>query len=143
MVQPPGDDRRFIVQQTGLIKILTPDGEILGEPFLDINQKIVARGRSSTRRACSGLAFHPDFANNGKFYVAYSAYLNGQGDLGRQLLVVAHQCRGRVHSFRRTIPTWPTLTSERIIIRDRLAAVQSQRPLDRLRPGRHALHLDR
>ena len=28
-------------------------------------------------------------------------------------------------------------------LRDRLAAVQSQRPLDRLRPGRHALHLDR
>ena len=41
MVSPPGDDRRFIVQQTGLIRILTPDGEILGEPFLDIRHKIM------------------------------------------------------------------------------------------------------
>ena len=53
MVQPPGDDRRFIAQQNGLVRILGPDGEILEEPFLDLTDKITRSGLSSTRRACS------------------------------------------------------------------------------------------
>jgi glucose/arabinose dehydrogenase len=85
MVQPPGDDRRFIVQQTGVIKILTADGELLGTPFLDINQKLVRQLALFDERGLLGLAFHPDFPNNGKFYVAYSTYHNAYGDPGKQL----------------------------------------------------------
>jgi glucose/arabinose dehydrogenase len=85
MVQPPGDDRRFIVQQPGSIKILTPDGEVLGEPFLDITQKIMGLFPIFDERGLLGLAFHPDFANNGKFYVAYTTYLNPHGDPGKYL----------------------------------------------------------
>ena len=85
MVQPPGDDRRFIVQQPGVIKILMPDGELLGEPFVDVNHRIPPQLALFDERGLLGLAFHPDFANNGKFYVAYSTYLNAHGDPGRQL----------------------------------------------------------
>jgi glucose/arabinose dehydrogenase len=85
MVQPPGDDRRFIVQQPGSIKILTADGELLGEPFLDITQKIMGLFPIFDERGLLGLAFHPDFANNGKFYVAYTTYLNPHGDPGKYL----------------------------------------------------------
>ena len=84
MVQPPGDDRKFIVQQTGVIKILTPDGEVLSQPFLDINNKLPTLLALFDEKGLLGLAFHPDYANNGKFYVAYSTRLNARGDPGRQ-----------------------------------------------------------
>jgi glucose/arabinose dehydrogenase len=85
MVQPPGDDRKFIVQQTGQIKILTADGELLSQPFLDINHKLPTLLALFDEKGLLGLAFHPDYANNGKFYVAYSTRLNARGDPGKQL----------------------------------------------------------
>jgi glucose/arabinose dehydrogenase len=81
MVQPPGDDRLFVVEQWGRIRIVN-NGELRAEPFLDIRNKIVKQHHDFDERGLLGLAFHPDFANNGKFYVAYSAHLNFQQDLG-------------------------------------------------------------
>ncbi|KCZ72657.1 glucose/sorbosone dehydrogenase [Candidatus Methanoperedens nitroreducens] len=73
----PGDGtgRLFIVDQTGVIMILMADGEVLGEPFLDIRDKIVALNTIFDERGLLGLAFHPDFKNNGRFFVYYSAPL--------------------------------------------------------------------
>jgi glucose/arabinose dehydrogenase len=85
MVQPPGDDRKFIIEQTGVIKILTADGQLLSQPFLDIRQRLHSQLALFDERGLLGLAFHPDYANNGKFYVAYSTNLNGRGDPGKQL----------------------------------------------------------
>ncbi len=81
MVQPPGDDRMFVVEQWGRIRIINK-GELRAEPFLDIRNKIVNLHHDFDERGLLGLAFHPDFANNGKFYVAYSTHLNFQQDLG-------------------------------------------------------------
>ncbi len=81
MVQPAGDDRMFVVEQWGRIRIINK-GELRAEPFLDIRNKIVKLHHDFDERGLLGLAFHPDFANNGKFYVAYSAPLNFQQDLG-------------------------------------------------------------
>jgi glucose/arabinose dehydrogenase len=81
MVSPPGDDRRFIVQQNGLIRILTPEGEILEEPFLDITEKITPQWPEFDEKGLLGLAFHPDYANNGKFYIAYSSPTQWRGAL--------------------------------------------------------------
>ena len=83
MVSPPGDDRRFIVQQNGLIRILTPEGEILGEPFLDITEKITPQWPEFDEKGLLGLAFHPDYANNGKFYIAYSSPTQWRGTLDK------------------------------------------------------------
>ena len=85
LVQPAGDDRRFIIEQPGRVRILTKDGELLDEPFLDIRQKIVHQLSDFDERGLLGIAFHPDFAHNHKFYIAYSTYLNGHGDPGLQL----------------------------------------------------------
>ena len=85
MVSPPNDDRRFIIEQPGTIRILTADGELQGQPFLDIRHKLVPLLSIFDERGLLGLTFHPDFANNGKFYVAYSTHLNGGGDPGKQL----------------------------------------------------------
>jgi glucose/arabinose dehydrogenase len=85
MVSPPGDDRRFIVEQPGVIKILMPDGQVLGQPFLNIRHKIVPLLQDFDEEGLLGLAFHPDFANNGKFYVAYTGYIPGSAILDRKL----------------------------------------------------------
>jgi glucose/arabinose dehydrogenase len=83
MVSPPGDDRKFVVEQWGRIRIVNADGELEGTPFLDIRDRIVTLWGDFDERGLLGLAFHPDYASNGKFYVAYSAPINFQADLGK------------------------------------------------------------
>jgi glucose/arabinose dehydrogenase len=72
----PGDgtDRLFVVDQTGLIWILS-GGKRLAKPFLDIRERIAELNSFYEERGLLGLAFHPDFANNGRFYVSYSGRL--------------------------------------------------------------------
>ena len=73
----PGDtERLFVVEQRGRIVILELDTLVVkGTPFLDINSRVIDTG---SERGLLGLAFHPDYANNGFFYVNYSR--NGDGD---------------------------------------------------------------
>lgn len=61
------DERIFVVEQTGRIRIVR-DGDILPTPFLNISQKISTGGE----RGLLSVAFHPDYANNGRFFVNYT-----------------------------------------------------------------------
>ena len=72
-IQNAGDSRLFIVEQGGRIKILNDDATINPTPFLDISTIISTGGE----RGLLGLAFHPDYANNGYFFVNYT---NNSGD---------------------------------------------------------------
>jgi glucose/arabinose dehydrogenase len=74
-ISPPGDTTRlFIVEKTGLIKILDlTTGQVLPTPFLDLTSQITTAGE----QGLLGLAFHPDYANNGLFYVQLT---NPSGD---------------------------------------------------------------
>ena len=72
-IQNAGDDRLFIVEQAGIIRILNPDATINSEPFLNITSLISSGGE----RGLLGLAFHPDYSNNGYFFVYYT---NTSGD---------------------------------------------------------------
>lgn len=72
-----GSNRLFIVDQIGIIYIIE-DGELLSEPFLDIRDKIVDLDSTYDERGLLGLAFHPDYVENGKFYVYYSSPLSSQ-----------------------------------------------------------------
>jgi glucose/arabinose dehydrogenase len=83
MVQPPGDARKFVIEQIGRVRVIDENGELLGEPFLDIRNKIVDQWPDFDERGLLGIAFHPDFASNGKFYIAYSAPINYQGVLDK------------------------------------------------------------
>jgi glucose/arabinose dehydrogenase len=67
---PPGDSSRlFVVQQAGLIRIVDlSDNSILATPFLDITGPVVSGGE----RGLFALAFHPDYASNGYFFVHYT-----------------------------------------------------------------------
>ena len=64
---PVGDPRLFVVEQEGTIRILE-NGELRDPPFLDIRELVRAGGE----RGLLGLAFHPDYAGNGRFYVNYT-----------------------------------------------------------------------
>ncbi|HKQ33509.1 MAG TPA: PQQ-dependent sugar dehydrogenase, partial [Thermodesulfobacteriota bacterium] len=70
LTSPVGDSSRlFIVEQsTATIKIIK-NGVVLGTPFLNINPKV---SDSGGERGLLGLAFHPNYASNGYFYVNYT-----------------------------------------------------------------------
>jgi glucose/arabinose dehydrogenase len=73
LVVPPGDDdRMFVLEQTGQIHILRDD-ERDPEPFLDLSDRLVRLDSEYDERGLLGLAFHPDFQSNGRFYVYHSA----------------------------------------------------------------------
>ena len=69
---PPGDTSRlFIVQKTGEIFIVNlPAGTVNPTPFLDIHDRLILQGNE---QGLLGLAFDPDYATNGRFYVNYTA----------------------------------------------------------------------
>jgi glucose/arabinose dehydrogenase len=81
IAQPAGDDRMFVIEQIGLVRVVTGDGELLEEPFLDLRHKIVDQWPEFDEKGLLGIAFHPDYANNGKFYVAYSSPTQWKGAL--------------------------------------------------------------
>jgi glucose/arabinose dehydrogenase len=64
---PDGTPRMFVVEQAGTIKIIQ-SGALLPTPFLDISARVVSVGE----QGLLGLAFHPDFATNGRFFVYYT-----------------------------------------------------------------------
>lgn len=70
-----GSGRLFVVEQTGTIRVISPEGEVLEEPFLDVTDRIVELDDGYTERGLLGLAFHPQYADNGRFFVYYSAPL--------------------------------------------------------------------
>ncbi len=65
---PAGDDRLFLVLKDGLIRVIS-DGAFLPEPFLDIRETVRA---GASERGLLGMAFHPGYAGNGRFFVFYS-----------------------------------------------------------------------
>ena len=71
-IQNAGDERLFVVEQGGVIRILNPDGTINPTPFLNIDPIVNSGGE----RGLLGLAFHPDYATNGFFYVYYTDLSN-------------------------------------------------------------------
>ena len=72
---PDGSGRRFVVEQTGTLRIILADGTLLPTPFLDIRDRMIVAPQGLGERGLLGLAFHPDFAVNGLFYIYYSAPL--------------------------------------------------------------------
>ena len=69
VTSPPGDRRRlFVVEQGGRVMIRR-DGRTLSRPFLDLEGRISTGGE----RGLLSLAFAPDYATSGRFYIYYTA----------------------------------------------------------------------
>jgi len=60
-------NRLFVVEQVGKIKVLQP-GQTSASTFLDISSRVTFGGESGLL----GLAFHPQYATNGRFFVNYT-----------------------------------------------------------------------
>ena len=83
LVAPPdGSGRLFVVDQVGLVWILDADGTRLPAPFLDLRARLVTLRPSFDERGLLGLAFHADYAANGRFFVYYSAPLRAGAPAG-------------------------------------------------------------
>ncbi len=67
LTAPAGDSRLFVVEQTGRIRIIQ-DGEVLEQPFLNLSGRISSGGE----RGLLSMAFHPNYATNGFFYVNFT-----------------------------------------------------------------------
>lgn len=65
----PMDDRLYIVEKGGRIRIMDLAGTTLPVPFLDIDPIV---NSIANERGLLGMAFHPDYANNGYFFVNYT-----------------------------------------------------------------------
>src|SRR5436190_7914290 len=68
LTSPPGDTARlFVVELAGQIRVLRHD-TLLAVPFLDVSRKIESGGE----RGLLSVAFHPQYATNGRFYVYFT-----------------------------------------------------------------------
>ncbi|MFC4688748.1 PQQ-dependent sugar dehydrogenase [Epilithonimonas pallida] len=74
VASPTSDNRLFVVQQSGTIKIVNENGTIAPDNFLNISNLITFGGE----RGLLGLAFHPQFLTNRYFFVYYN---NLQGSI--------------------------------------------------------------
>ena len=63
-----GSGRLFVVEKKGQIRVLDTDGR-LKQPFLDIRKRV---GSGSSEQGLLGLAFHPNFGQNGRLFVYYT-----------------------------------------------------------------------
>ncbi len=73
-IKNAGDERLFVVEKSGKIKILNPDGSVNSTPFLNIEDRV---STNTNERGLLGLAFHPNYPENPFFFVNYT---NNSGD---------------------------------------------------------------
>ncbi|MCZ6857931.1 MAG: PQQ-dependent sugar dehydrogenase, partial [Gemmatimonadetes bacterium] len=63
----PNDDRVFVLEKGGTIRIIEGDGTVLPTPFLTISGVL-----NGSETGLLGMAFHPDYPSDGRFFVHYS-----------------------------------------------------------------------
>ncbi len=68
-IENAGDERLFVVERTGVIRIVQPNGSIVPTPFLNIATRVDS---SSSEMGMLGIAFHPNYESNRYFYVNYT-----------------------------------------------------------------------
>jgi glucose/arabinose dehydrogenase len=88
-----GSGRLFIVEQTGQIRVVE-DGTLLAAPFLDISGLLPTLNSFFDERGLLGVAFHPAYEGNGRFYVRYS--VPRSGDPGEPCFGTSRGCHSEV-----------------------------------------------
>jgi glucose/arabinose dehydrogenase len=71
-VPDDGTGRIFIVDQIGKISVIDAAGNLLSQPFLDVIGKMVTLDSGYDERGLLGMAFHPQYSTNKRFFVFYN-----------------------------------------------------------------------
>lgn len=78
-----GTNRIFVIQKNGLIKVFPNDSTVTSATtFMNLSSRIITGGGSS-EQGLLGIAFHPDYATNGYFYVDYTEAGDGRTIVAR------------------------------------------------------------
>ena len=108
---PDGSGRLLVGDQVGTVHVLDKDGRKSEELFLDLRPKLTPLNQGFDERGLLGLALHPKFAANGRFFLFYSAPRRGT-------VVTNYDCTSRLSEFKVTPgnPLKGDLTSERVLL---------------------------
>ncbi len=71
-----GDDRLFVAERPGRIRVINPDSTLRPTPFLDISSKVSSY--TNGEEGFLGIAFSPTYKTDRKFYVDYTSTISGQ-----------------------------------------------------------------
>lgn len=89
-----GDDthRLFVAEQVGFVWVYLQDGSRLEMPFLDLSGQVMTTPWLGDERGFLGMAFHPDYRLNGRFFIYYSVQVSSKVEKVRisQMKVSAH-----------------------------------------------------
>ena len=78
MTPRDGSSRLFVIEQSGRIRIIK-NGSLLPTPFLTITDKLDGLNIAYSEKGLLGMAFHPQYKSNGRFFVYYSAPYSSSG----------------------------------------------------------------
>lgn len=118
LTSPPNDERRFVVDRTGFIHILDANGNQLDEPFLDISNQVVELREAFDERGLLGLAFHPDYQKNGRYYVYYSEPLREEAPSDwNHTSVISEFKATQPEDGMRSASNTTDMSSERVLLR--------------------------
>ncbi|XP_008296509.1 HHIP-like protein 2 [Stegastes partitus] len=70
--------RMFIAEQVGFVWVYLPDGSRLEQPFLDMSGEVMTTPWLGDERGFLGMAFHPNYRDNGRFFIYYSIQFNSK-----------------------------------------------------------------
>jgi len=119
---PDGTNRLFVVDQVGKIWIIDENRNVLPQPFIDISSRMVELQPFYDERGLLGLAFHPNYKSNDKFYVFYTAPPPPGGpteETGNTGLPMTWDNTTRISEFRvSSNPNVADAGSERIILEE-------------------------
>ncbi len=88
-----GTSRLFLMEQEGLVRIFFMNGTVLPDPFIDLRDRMVPLNPGYDERGLYSLAFHPQYASNGRVFVYYAAPLRPGAPAG-------WSCTNRLSEFR-------------------------------------------
>lgn len=106
-----GSNRLFVGEVSGLIFVYFLNGSSESHPFLDITSQTVNSHNVGDERGLLGLAFHPNYRHNGRFYVYYSTSLEQHDGLNNN-----HKIRISEFLVSQFDPNMADVESERVVL---------------------------
>lgn len=112
-----GDDthRMFVAEQVGFVWVYLRDGSRVEQPFLDLSGEVLTTPWLGDERGFLGMAFHPRYRDNGRFFIYYSIMVQGSLEKVRisEMGASAHDMNKADHNSERSAgtPKWGVLAS--------------------------------